>query len=603
MEKTLIEELEYPFDSELLLRKQKAIKRELLAREGVSYTKKRIAVLNGSTTADIVKFLEIFLLRAGIQPVFYESAYNKYYEEAVFGSSELDDFQPEIVIVFTTSANLLYAPTTGDSDEAAAEKLEQEYLRFEQIWKVLSARYGALVIQNNMELPCFSSLGNLEAVLPQGTHRFIGKLNERFAAYAAGHENFALHDIHGLASSIGLRKWHDRSQYHAYKLAMSYDLIPEVAHSLTRLLLAALGRSRKCLVLDLDNTLWGGIIGDDGVEGLQMGMGSPRAEAYTEFQSYVKALKERGVLLAVCSKNEEEIAKSGFSHQDCLLKLDDFVAFYANWEPKDKNLRAMAAELNIGLDSFVFIDDNPAERSLVRESLPEVAVPEVNPEDVSSYIRAIEGAGYFEQIAISQDDKNRSRTYMENKQRKALQESMASYEDFLQSLEMKAEIAPFCPACYERVAQLAGRSNQFNLTTRRFTASEVREMAEDSRYITLYGRLSDKFGDNGLISAVIGERKGQELHISLWIMSCRVFKRGMEYAMLDALAKAAKAAGLTKLVGYYFKTKKNKIVESLYEDFHFQKRSQDGEDAVWELALEDYQPGKYFIEVEGGSGK
>ena len=380
---------------------------------------------------------------------------------------------------------------------------------------------------------------------------------------------------------------------------MSYDVIPEVSLGLAKIIKGLLGKNKKCLVLDLDNTLWGGIIGDDGMEHIEIGHETPTAEAYTAFQEYVLKLKERGVILAVCSKNEEDIAKSGFNHPDSVLHVEDFVSFHANWKPKNINLRIIAEEINIGTDSLVFIDDNPAERQLVRDTMPEVAVPEVDPVDVFSYIRAIEGAGFFEPVTISEDDRKRNESYRGNIQRRSLEESMQTYDDFLQSLEMEAEIDDFRSVYYDRIAQLTNKSNQFNLTTRRYTRADIEQMANDQHYVTLYGRLRDKFGDNGLISVVIGEKIDDSLHIRLWLMSCRVLKRGMEQMMLDALAARAAADGCKELIGYYYKTAKNKMVSDLYAVFGFEKIMQSGDDTVWRLDLTGYEKqGKYIALLE-----
>ena len=472
--------------------------------------------------------------------------------------------------------------------------------RFTRIWEELTKKFpAAVIIQNNMDLSYETGLGSLDAAEHYGLTRFIESLNRHFADYAVSHEKFFLHDLHGLAARIGLLKWHDRFQYYAYKLAMSYDVIPEVSLGLAKIIKGLLGKNKKCLVLDLDNTLWGGIIGDDGMEHIEVGHETPTAEAYTAFQEYVLKLKERGVILAVCSKNEEDIAKSGFNHPDSVLHVEDFVSFHANWKPKNINLRIIAEEINIGTDSLVFIDDNPAERQLVRDTMPEVAVPEVDPVDVFSYIRAIEGAGFFEPVTISEDDRKRNESYRGNIQRRSLEESMQTYDDFLQSLEMEAEIDDFRSVYYDRIAQLTNKSNQFNLTTRRYTRADIEQMANDQHYVTLYGRLRDKFGDNGLISVVIGEKIDDSLHIRLWLMSCRVLKRGMEQMMLDALAARAAADGCKELIGYYYKTAKNKMVSDLYAVFGFEKIMQSGDDTVWRLNLAGYEKqGKYIALLE-----
>lgn len=592
--------LTYPFDVAMLRKKQKAIRRELLEQD-VVLLEKRIAILGGSTTNMFRDFLELFLLDAGVKPIFYESEYAQYYEEAVFQNDALSEFAPDIIFVFTTSVNLKEQPNAFETKEEAEARINREYMRCQSVWDGLAARYHAVIIQNNFEMPAYLPLGSLDAVLWSGWRNTIESLNARIAEYAMAHAGMYVHDIHYLASVLGLEQWFDLSQYSAYKLAVRYESMPFVALHAANVVKAVLGKTKKCLVLDLDNTLWGGIIGDDGMEGIQIGKETPEAEAYTAFQRYLLTLKDRGALLAVCSKNEEVVAKSGFSHPDTVLQLDDFVAFQANWEPKDQNVRRIANMLNIGLDSLVFLDDNPMERAIVREHVPEVAVPEVTGADVASYIRAIERNGYFETVSISEDDRKRSEAYRANQQRVEMEAVASSYEDFLLSLDMRAEIAPFRRIYYDRIAQLTNKSNQFNLTTRRFTRANIERMAEDSRYIALYGRLQDRFGDNGLVSVVIAEKEGKDVHIRLWLMSCRVLKRGMEEAMMEALAEKARLAGGEKLIGYYYPTAKNGMVRDFYSAHGFSLMDDADGNTVWEHSLETDAPPiakKHFIQVE-----
>ena len=591
--------LEWPFDGELLLRKQRSLRRRLLGRENVNFTEKRIAILGGSTTGVFKDMLELFLLASGVRPVFYESEYNKWYEDGAFPNEEMKAFVPEVVFIFTSIANLdpIRFAAFGDSPAMVSEQTEREYARYETVWRNMAENYKAIIVQNNFDPPPYRPEGSLDAVIPQSLMVAQMELNRRFSAYAREHAGFYLHDIAYLAADIGLQRWHDRAQYHAYKFAMRQEVMPEIAWSAAKVILAALGRVKKCLVLDLDNTLWGGVIGDDGAAGIAIGHETAKGEAYTEFQRYVKHLQERGVLLAICSKNEEENAKEGFVHPDSVLKFEDFTATRINWEPKDKNIREIAKEINIGLDSLVFIDDNPAERALVRESLPEVAVPEVDSADISSFIRAIEGNGYFESVNISTDDMVRVQTYRENRQREELAEQAASYEDFLRSLHMEAEIAPFTEIYFDRITQLTNKTNQFNLTTRRCTLAEIQRFAEDKTYITRYCRLKDKFGDNGLISLVVGERREDEIHIILWLMSCRVLKRDVETLMLDEMVCATQSAGAHKLVGYYYPTAKNKMVADMYLNFGFRHKEDSDNGTIWELNVDGYSPKNHLIAV------
>ncbi len=585
----------YPFDSDTLLNRQKSIRRRLLERQDITYLSKRIAILDGSTTSDIKNLLEIFLLDEGIRPEFYESDYNKFYEDAVFGNTELETFSPEIIIVFTTIANITNIPSASDTPEDAEAKINDEFKRYKTIWENLKQKFSAVIIQNNFDFPAVQPEGSFDAVYANSLEHFVNVLNEKFSLYAREHSGIYIHDIHRLSAKTGLDRWHNMFQYCSYKFAVNYDVMPSVAWSIKKIVCAVLGRIKKCLVLDLDNTLWGGIIGEEGLAGISLGSETPEGEAFTYFQRYVKGLKDRGIILAVNSKNDEDTAKSGFTHPDSVLKLDDFAAFRANWNPKDQNIRQIAHELNIGLDSMVFIDDSPAERAIVRENVPEVCVPDFDPEDIFSCIKAIEENGFFETVAISPDDMKRNDTYRQNRQRQELEIHAESYDDFLKSLDMQAEIEPFREIYFDRITQLTNKTNQFNLTTRRYTLAEIQNAAESPENITLSCRLRDRFGDNGIISLAIGEIHGEELHIILWLMSCRVLRRGVEDLMLDCIAREAAKKGCTKLTGYYFRTKKNSMAGNLYRDFGFSQISSSEEGSIWKLDITDYVNRNKFI--------
>jgi len=588
--------LQCPLDGAQVMAKKKRIRRELLA-EQPDRLPCRIAILGGSTTATVKDALELFLLDRGIAPSFYESEYDKWYEDAQFGTPELDAFHPQVIYLHTSFVNLQHLPVSTDSAADVAAKIDAEFARFADCWKKLEAHYGAIILQNNFELPPVRLYGNLDAVHATGLVAFVTALNARFAEAARADAALCLQDLCYLAASYGLEKWHDAAFYALYKVALASDAIPLLAHNLAAMIGALYGKTKKCLVLDLDNTLWGGVVSEDEVAGLALGRETALGASYLAWQRYLLRLKARGILLAVCSKNDEDIAKSGFSHPDCLLKPDDFLSFQANWEPKSENIRRIADDIGIGLDSLVFVDDNPAERALVREQLPMVAVPEVEGGVPFSYIRAIEDGRYFETLTLSSDDLQRNATYRGNRARKQLAQASGSYDDFLQGLAMKAEIAPFREVYLARIAQLTNKSNQFNLTTRRYTEEELRTMAGDSACLTLYGRLVDRFGDNGLVSVIVARREGGDLRILLWLMSCRVLKRGMEAAMLDALVERARAMGAEALLGDYFPTKKNAMVAGLYESFGFHKLSETADGHTeWRLPLAEARPQGRFIE-------
>lgn len=592
----MLEALNYPFDPALLLKKRRSLKRELLS-DGSTRIEKRIAVLGGSTTHDIIDMLELFLLNFGIEPRFYESEYGQFYEDALFGQ-ELAEFQPELVFLHTSFRNLRFLPTAEDDAASVAEKLDRETARFTAVWENVSTRFGCPVIQNNFEPPYYRLLGNRDAWDPRGWTCYAREMNRRFADYAAAHESFYLNDLAYAAGDYGLQAWSDPLYWHMYKYCMCLNAIPAFAYQTACIVKSIYGKNKKALVLDLDNTLWGGVVGDDGVEGIEIGQETSMGQSYAEFQRYLKTLSSYGVLLAVNSKNDEVNALAGLEHPDGALKPRDFVAIRANWEPKSKNFGDIAAALNILPDSMVFVDDNPAERAIVTRVYPEVSAPPLDmPEH---YVGLLDRAGYFEATALSKDDLARVDMYRQNAARAEQQNRFTDYGEYLRSLQMKAVIQPFEPMVLARVTQLTNKSNQFNLTTRRYTESEIEAASKDSNRITLYGRLADVFGDNGLVSVVIGRQEGERLHIELWLMSCRVLKRNMEHAMLDSLAAAARARGVRTLVGYYYKTAKNGMVRDFYKDFGFTLAAAEGEDTVWELDITDYQNKNQFIEVNEG---
>ena len=587
--------LNYPVDSKQLLRKKLRIKKELLS-QNMQFLEKKIAVLGGSTTNEIVDQLELFLLNYGIKPTLYQSEYAQYWQDAVFGNEELDSFQPDVVFIHTNWRNITSFPNTSDTTDDVDAKLDEQFAHFSSMWDKITERYACPIIQNNFDRPAWRLLGNSDVSDYRGKTNFITRLNQRLYDYAQSHKGFYVNDIDYLAANYGLEKWSNPLYWHMYKYSLCLDAIPSLAKSVADIIKSIYGKNKKVLVCDLDNTLWGGVVGDDGVEGIQVGPEVPTCQIYSEFQSYVKELKSIGVLLAVNSKNDEENAIAGLNHPDGVLKPDDFVNIKANWENKDRNMQAIAAELNLGIDSFVFIDDNPTEREIMRQADFGVAIPEMD--KVENYIRILDNNGYFEVTSLSADDLSRVRMYQENAKRTQLQQSLGSYEDFLKSLEMKATIRNFEPIYIQRIAQLTNKSNQFNLTTLRCSESDITHMKDSPDYLCLYGKLEDKFGDNGVVSVVAGERIGDELHMRLWLMSCRVLKRGMEDAMLDTLVSDAQQIGIKSIKGYYYPTAKNNMVRDFYQRMGFTLESADETgNTVWAMDAVTYTPKHPSIEI------
>lgn len=599
-------ELEYPFDAKYLITAKKKIRKKLCENlhTFASSAKKRIAVLGGSTTKDIVLVLDLFLLNNGLECEFYESEYNQYYEDSMFPNAELEAFNPDIIYICTSTHNITRLPKITDSKDMVDSLLEREVEKFSSIWNRLSEVYQCPIIQNNFEMPFCRILGNKDASDYHGALNFVTRLNLEFYKYAQCHENFFICDINYISADYGLSKWHDLFYYYMYKYALAVPAIPYLSFNVANIIKSLFGKNKKGFVLDLDNTLWGGVIGDDGVDNIELGADGSVGQSYSEFQRYLKAHKDLGIILSIASKNEYENALAGLNHPDSDLKPDDFTIIKANWNPKDQNFLEISKELNLLPESLVFIDDNPAEREIVSKQLG-VNAPNIG--QVQNYIQTIDHAGFFETTNISTDDLRRNEMYAENNRRENFKASFENYDDYLKSLGMKAVIKPFESLYMSRIAQLTNKSNQFNLTTKRCSQTDIENFAADKNYVTLYGKLEDKFGDNGVVSVVLGHfgkrekphADSKEFHIDLWLMSCRVLKRGMEDAMLDVLVSECKKHGIEKIYGYYYPTAKNKMVKDFYGRQGFEKSSEDGSgNSVWIMNVKSgYENRNTFIRI------
>ncbi len=584
---------QYPIDTKYLLRKKLRLKKELL-ENATGMIEKRIAVLGGSTTNEIVDQLELFLLNYGIKPTFYQSEYAQFWQDAMYGNAELDAFAPDVIYFHTNWRNVSSFPTTAMSVEEIDTLLSSEYRRFEMMWDRAAVRYGCMIVQDNFDRPAWRLLGNADIADCHGKTNFLQRLNQKLYEYSQTHKNFYVNDVDYLAANYGLEQWSNPLFWHMYKYSLCLDAIPYLAKSVADIVKSIYGKNKKVLVCDLDNTLWGGVVGDDGVEGIEIGPEIPTGQVYSEVQSYIKELKSTGVLLAVNSKNDYENAIAGLNHPDGVLKPDDFAAVKANWENKDRNMQAIAKELNLGIDSFVFIDDNPTEREIMKQANFGVAVPTM--ERVEEYIRMVDRGGYFEVTTLSEDDLNRNAMYKANSERAQLEQELGNYDDFLKSLQMRATIRGYEEIYVQRIAQLTNKSNQFNLTTLRCSESDIRQMMASPDYLCLYGKLEDRFGDNGVVSVLAGERKEKTLHMRLWLMSCRVLKRGMEDAMLDTLVSRAASEGIETIVGYYYPTPKNGMVKDFYERMGFVRGDEEG---VWTLSVAAFEPHNPYILING----
>ena len=583
----------YPLDTKTLRRKRAKIYRELSEKPGL--IEKKIAVLGGSTTNDVVDMLSIFLLNHGIKASFYQSEYGQYWQDAMFGSPELDAMNPDIIYIHTSWRNITDFPQMDMDKSTVDDLLENQYQHFETMWTALEEKFHCPIIQNNFDRPNYRLMGNRDIWDYRGRSNFISRLNQRFYDYANNHTGFYINDIDYLAQDYGLSQWNDAKYWHMYKCAMNMDAIPYVAQSVASIIKSIYGRNKKVLALDLDNTLWGGIVGDDGVEGIAIGPEVPAGQVYAEFQSYCKNLKDIGVVLAVDSKNDEANAIAGLNHPDGILRPDDFVSIKANWDPKDLNLSQMASELTLGVDSFVFADDNPAEREIVHSQLG-VETPAMD--GAENYIKVLDHGGYFEVTNFSGEDMKKTQMYHAKAAAKKAQAAFADYGQYLDSLDMTAYITGFEPIMIQRVAQLTNKSNQFNLTTLRCSEDDIRQMQEGGKHICMAGKLVDKFADNGIVTVVAGEIDGSTVDIKLWLMSCRVLKRGMEDLMMNEFVSRCKERGVDKIVAHYYPTAKNSMVKDFYGDYGFTLESEDAEgNRTYTINVADYEQKPVHIEI------
>ena len=466
--------------------------------------------------------------------------------------------------------------------------------KLEHYWSLIAAKSKAHVIQMNFTEINDKVLGNYSCKVESTFCYQIRKLNFLLQEAMSKNGNIYPVDLLSLQIQLGTKELYYAPLYYNAKMCIDMKALPYVAKAVTDVLLAMSGKIKKCIVCDLDNTLWGGVIGDDGLGGIEIGeLG--RGHAFTNLQLWLKQLKECGIILAVCSKNNEDTAKEPFEkHEEMILKLDDISLFVANWNDKASNIRMIQESLNIGMDSLIFLDDNPFERNLVKQMIPEIEVPDL-PEDPSLYLEYLQAQNYFETASFSGEGADRTKQYQAEFERKKLEMTFASIDDYLESLEMIGEAKAFEPVRYARIAQLTQRSNQFNLRTVRYTEGDIERIATDDKYITLYYTLKDKFGDHGLVAVVILEKREEAtLFIDTWLMSCRVLKRGMEEFIVNAIFDTAKKYGFKKISAEYIPTAKNKMVSKIYDVMGFDNIG----DNQYELDVVEYKNKKNYITME-----
>lgn len=553
----------------------------------------KLAILGNCATQHVATALKGYGVHVGLGLNIFDSDYNQIDAQTMDPTSELYTFAPDGVLIYMCSEKLYekFCDTPVGAREAFAEDTYNYILN---CWNQINANIATTILQFNFVMLDDSSFGSYANKTEASFVFQLRKLNFLLMQGCQQVKNVYLIDLDMVQSQYGRNHFADPKLYYIAKMPISLELLPEAAKRVLDTIQSLRGNVKKCVVCDLDNTLWGGVIGDDGLNGIQIGeLGT--GHAFTELQMWLKDLKNRGILLAVCSKNNEENAKLPFEqHPEMVLKLEDFSMFVANWEDKAGNIRNIQQTLNIGMDSLVFLDDNPFERNLVRSLIPEICVPEL-PEDPALYLQYLRSLNLFETASYSADDAKRTQQYQEASQRRSFETSFTSYDDYLQGLEMKAVAAPFDAFYTPRIAQLTQRSNQFNLRTVRYTEAQIEAILKDDSHLTLYFMLKDKFGDHGLISVVILDKQENEtLFVSEWLMSCRVLKRGMEEFIVNKMVETAKDHGFKKIIGEYLPTPKNAMVKNLYETMGFTRVDENR----FELDTESFTFHKTYIEEE-----
>lgn len=552
----------------------------------------KVAVLGDTATQFLIQALRGAGYEQGLDLQIWEADFNQIERQVFDSTSELYAFNPQIVVLFHSSHKLLLKYNKL-KPEQYGHLADNQIDLVKNIIEVLNDKLKAKIIYYNYSEINDSVFGNYANKIESSFLFQLRKLNFELMSFAVNQPNFYICDLSAIQNQVGKIRLFQTSVYINTEMVLSIDILPEVAAITIDLIAALSGTFKKCLIVDLDNTMWGGVIGDDGMENIQLGsLGI--GKAFTEFQYWMKKLKNRGVIIAVCSKNTESVAKEPFeNHPDMVLHLDDIAVFLANWDNKADNIRQIQSILNIGFDSMVFLDDNPFERNIVRENIPGITVPEL-PEDPADYLEFLYQLNLFETISFSNEDGERTKQYQLEAKRTVLKKSFTNEEDFLKSLNMVSCVEPFNKFNTPRVAQLSQRSNQFNLRTVRYTEADINLISTANNIFSFSFTLEDKFGDNGMICIIILHvENNNTLFIDTWLMSCRVLKRGMEDFVLNYLVNFAKERGFYFLKGEYIETPKNEMVKNHYFQLGFQPAGD-----YFSLNVADYKKKKCFITIK-----
>ncbi len=557
--------------------------------------RRRVALLGDCSIQYLQPVLEVLFARAGIDVTLHLGEFDTIQQEILDPDSALYVFRPDAVVLLQ-STNAL-RDRYFDAREARDGFADEVAARTADLWDTLAARLPVTIVQSTYVRPQERLFGSYDLKVPESLGAVVLELNARLAALARARAQVLLVDVDAVASWVGRRSFFDERLWAIAKTPCALEHLPLIAQSIVDVVASTAGRGVKCVVVDLDDTLWGGVIGDDGVDGIVIGH-SGDGEPFVRLQQFLRELKRRGILLAVCSKNDHDTALQPFrEHPEMVLRAEDFAVFIANWHPKVDNLRTVQQQLNIGFDSIVFLDDKPFERNLVRRYLPDVIVPEL-PDEPADYVRALVELNLFETSSFTEADRARADRYREAAVRQTHAVSFTNVADYLQSLAMKVAVRPFDAAELPRIAQLIQRSNQFNLTTRRYGAAECEDLLRNAACTPLYVTLADRFGDHGLISVVVAKYEHDIARLDLWLMSCRVLSRGVEEFTMNRIVELARARGARRLLGEYIPTAKNKMVQDFYGRFGFRRDAVDPSTGTttWVLELAAYEPKPTFLE-------
>ncbi|MCR4851333.1 MAG: HAD-IIIC family phosphatase [Lachnospiraceae bacterium] len=553
--------------------------------------KTKVAILGNSATQFFATAILGYANLENLPVEVFDADYNQIDAQLIDSGSETYEFKPDCIILYLATEKI-YEEFLDLALAVRSDFAETLMHKIEGWWDLIARNAVCRIIQPNFTEIEDNALGQYSSKVKSSFSFQIRKLNYLLEEKMSERNDIYPVDLLSIQSRLGKHVFYDGSLYYNAKMAISLDALPCAAKAVTDVLKAMNGNIKKCVICDLDNTLWGGIIGDDGMGGIEIGeLG--RGHAFTDLQRYLKQLKECGIILAVCSKNNEDTAKEPFEkHEEMVLRLSDISVFVANWDDKASNIKLIQETLNIGMDSIVFLDDNPFERNLIRQMIPDIEVPEL-PEDPALYLEYLQEQNYFETVSFTGVSSDRTAQYQAEFERKQAEKTFESIDDYLKSLEMKGSAKPFEEVRYARIAQLTQRSNQFNLRTVRYTEDEIARIASNDKYLTLYYTLEDKYGDHGLVSVVIMEKiSDKELFINTWLMSCRVLKRGMEEFIVNKIFETAKSGGFEKIKAEYIPTAKNKMVKDIYDTFGF---TVTGE-GKYEMNVGDYEPRHVYID-------